>query len=256
MGSANGSKWIIVLSIYFVILTSFMTFISNSVGGSIETQINTLQDDFCGSSRTIYESFNSNPIFDTSLSREEIINSGYTDVYFNIEYYETLLNCDISLGVLSNETCNNLEGCSWTYDTTASSYTCTGEINASYYDIDTYSYLFSSTNYVASHINSQIGQRGSICNSPNVYDNESLCNLFSCTWYDDKILSDLSIEDIKLNLGYTSNLKTAWGTLGELFTLRFDIGFENPMFTYIFNFFVFWLPMLFLIFAFIQIIRG
>jgi len=152
------------------------------------------------------------------------------------------LDCERTKGVLRSDICNSIEGCSWENVTsgfwfweTTEDATCLGSINASYYGIDTTSFL--GREVVVEHSNTEVfrdryGSKKSICNHPNVVRNESLCNTFSCTF--DFLQTDL--EDT----GLSSIRRTA----GDVFTFRYDFDVENSVLSFVINFVLVILPMI------------
>jgi hypothetical protein len=248
--TAQGLKWIGILIVYFLAMTFIVSVIQMAVaGGEISSTLNSLKSVKCDEPRYTYQPFN--------------LSTKSSDSYTGGVQYRMLmqLDCEQSVGVTGNDTCSGIHGCNWvaknvsvitqfwwwiTFSNTTSQPTCLGNINGSYYNISTYtSPLFHQYN-VASNEGRSFGNTGSACSDPAVIKNETLCEMLSCTWRDDGTISDFTSSKIKMD---SSLLGVMWNTVSELFTFRFDFGFDNAFITYFLNFLVFWLPLILLGFA-------
>lgn len=263
MGSYQGSRWIISVFIYFVFLTFFMSLITFAIGGSYITKDSFYEGEGCYPPREIYEPYVYYPVFDTSIDVIRFQNK----FIHNPMLFEADLSCEHSIGVRNQEICELIQGCSWEEQITKKWFglvtiieneTCTGMINYTYYNISTYSSLFRQTPMVELHENSRIGntEYGSICNHPNVINNRNLCDLFSCQWLDDQLIKDFDVDTIEISSNFVGGLRNTFSSMRDMMTLKFDIGFETPLFNYIFNILIFYVPLLFLAFGVIQIIRS
>lgn len=272
MGSAQGSKWIIILLIYFAVLTTIVGFIIFIAGGTLDSNLGILKPDTCANPRFVYEPYNPEPVYHTSMSETELSDLGINVLSENAENQIAHLDCMKSKGVLSEDVCYTINGCVW--NTTDLSWwgtflnwiseveepeaTCIGTINSSYYNIESRTiFLSGGTDVVTGHDNDFFPyNRGSICLHPEVIESQENCDLFSCTWLTPELIEELDIESLEIS-GRISFSRTAWNSISDMFTFRFNWGFDDFMLVnYMLNFFTFWLPLIMLMFAIIQIIRG
>lgn len=268
-GTNAGGKWFALLLIYFTVMTLVVSLVNFAYGGSFETDIGFTKYNYCDEPRDIYEPYNTEPVKNT----DQLDGSDYR---FAISH----MDCSKSAGVLSNESCTYIEGCTWDSppQTGFTNYinwlwnkitftepqeiepTCYGSINGSYYNIETYDVFLYGDRVVLPHNNSDLmGNVGSICTHPNVTDSEELCSLFSCTWISKELISDMSVDNVKIKTGVggaTAILSSLWNTVYEMATFRFDFGIESVFVIYFLNFFMFWLPMIGLILSVYLMIRG
>jgi len=154
-----------------------------------------------------------------------------------------LLTCkylvDVNL-VYDNASCSSYNGCTWETKTAwwdingifqTSVETCTGNINATYYNannpVDT---AFSGSAIAGFYSN--------VCNGlSNLSQSGSMCQSFGCTWATMGI--DGSVNSLQVN--------SFWDTIKALFTFQTDIGLDS--YNWIFNLFFFWIPLILLIIA-------
>jgi len=153
MGNSSiGSKWIIGLMIYFLFLTTVMLLITYTVGGDIETDIDTYKPNQCNSPRFIYEPYNPEPVYHTLMSEEELSDRGLNVVQLKARNKEAHLNCMESYGVLGEDVCLSINGCDWNttgltwyqrifswfpgYNPEDPEPTCLGTIDADSYNIE------------------------------------------------------------------------------------------------------------------------
>lgn len=115
-----------------------------------------------------------------------------------------------------------------------------GDINSTEYGIEKNNPLFGRPRVVP-HNNTNLWQQytpfadASICTHPNVFQNKSLCNMFSCSW-----------ESITPE----SNFKSAgnlYSSIADVFTFRYDFGFTNSTISFILNVIFVILPLMILI---------
>ena len=274
MGSAQGSKWVVILLIYFAVLTTIVGIITFVGGGFLDSDLGVLKPDTCNNPRYIYEPYNSEPIYHTSMSEQELSLIGINVISTRASGQTSHLDCMKSKGILSEDVCNTINGCEWAsigvswwsrllswtrlYDSTEPEPTCLGTINSDFYNIESRTiFLSGGTDVVLPHENDAFPyNQGSICLHPEVINSQEMCDLFSCTWLTPQLIQELDIEslEIKAGLGF---FRTTWNAISEMFTFRFNWGFENyNLINYMLNFFTFWLPLIILMFAIIQIIRG
>lgn len=243
MSSYSGSKWIIILLIYFMMLTTVITLTKFSSGGFISNELSQEAGGQCSNPRYIYEPYKLNPVSDTSQS-----------IFINDDKH---LQCSKSQGVESQTKCESINGCSWDsvnvsvwkqfwsflpfYEAESPEPTCIGEIDAEYYNIP-----YSTSIFGTSSVTDGVFMKVSICTTPSVINSQELCDLFSCTWLNKDYIEQLNIEKLELNPKILSSL---WNTIKEMFTFKVDFGFENQIIGYIINFFIFWLPLIILAFA-------
>lgn len=134
----------------------------------------------------------------------------YTQAGEGSRYYFDLdnLDCDISAGVISQNVCNNIAGCNWTNITTGfwwfadTTEGCTGTINKTYYNDGTPS---------SENLCLIDGIQGSA--------NANTCGVLGCTVYEPELDASGGVKSP------LSILKV----VGELFTFRYDFGFEKDI---------------------------
>lgn len=233
MGEFQAGKWLILLFIYF----TFFVLIVASVN-TFDGEISDLNN------------------YNTSVSSEDFQDMNYEFTCEEPRYYYTAnaekdvydktardrLHCSESYGVISNESCNDIEGCSWDFVTTGalwwkeSDYYCLGYINSSYYGVD------STTNgrRIASHENRGFWSKINLfndpspCTHPNVIYNRTNCIAFSCSWVE---------FDFSEKLNSPSKIMRV---IGDVFTFRHDFGFQNSTVTFLFKFIFLILPLIML----------
>lgn len=246
MGSATGSKWIMILIIYFFLMTILVTIITSISGGNIETDIN-IASQYCDNPRNIYESYNHDTY--TSSSRP-------SDLWN--------LDCSKSYGIISENNCLQLTGCNWTspslswweklWGSSTPPATCLGTINASHYNILTYTSIFGGLG-VRAHNNTEenfMGNYGSICNHPEVIDCQDTCELFSCNWMEKKsIETDLNID---ASSNSRSMIRQVWSTIGNMFTFKQTFETNSDYGDFLITIFLFWIPLVALLLAILQLI--
>lgn len=219
--------WILLLILYFTI---FIFIVNGSQNISIESDYN------LNSSLNNYDMFENTgqcslPRYFYSSNTGEIKETKYPDN----------MDCRVNVGVTSSETCNSINGCNWTEVTSGfwlwkeTFETCDGSINGSYYGIETTNFLGGV--YSKTHDNVNFNDENNVCTHPSVIHNKSLCSMFSCSWVE----TNKDIEQV--------NYKTLMSSVSDLFTFKYDFGFDNSFIAYIMNFIFFVLPLFMLIIA-------
>lgn len=155
------------------------------------------------------------------------------------------LECDESRGVLGQDNCDNIEGCtwgvvdssSWYFWQTSNSSGCNGYINASFYGVN----MTADNTRVALHSYSGFWSGAylsttdpSPCNHVSVAFNKNNCAIFSCSWQP----FDFA-EEMKTPTSIIS-------TISQVFTLRYNFGMSGDM-AFVFNLVFVILPIIILI---------
>jgi hypothetical protein len=258
--AGTGLKWVGILIVYFILMTFIVTVIKMSVaGGEISSDLNFDKVVRCDDPREVYYPYSVEHNSTADMTSNNAIREGLSSI-----------DCEMSIGVLSNASCSQIQGCTWQapapsfweqfmwWRNTTEFPTCMGTFNTTYYDINTTTSPFfpalNSKIAVAAHnYSSLVNDVGSICSSPSVINNQTNCQLFSCTWGMNKRVSDVMMEQIKFDNSIGSNM---WASIGELVSFRFDFGIDNEFISYFLNFFVFYLPLILLIGATSLLARG
>lgn len=258
--SGTGLKWIGIIVVYFILMTFIVTVIKMSVaGGEIASDLDMSKVIRCDDPREVFYPYSTEHNSTDDMTSPNAIREGVSSI-----------DCSMSIGVLSSDTCSQIHGCSWESPTpsfweqfmwwknTTVMPTCMGTFNTTYYSLNTTTSVFfpalNSKMAIAAHnYSSLVNGVGSICSSPSVINNNSRCELFSCSWGSNKRISDVMQEQIKFDNSIGSNM---WKTIGELVSFQFDFGIESDFINYFLNFFVFYLPLLLLIGASSILARG
>lgn len=240
MAELKAGSWLIAVLMYF----TFFILIVNSVSDLSSDSYNSTITNNDFSSLTANK-ICSNPRY--------YVNSNQEIKSYN-NWRDSRLDCIESKGVFSQSECEKIEGCSWS-TINATSYffglfsidgqtTCTGYINASYYNVDS-----SDGKHVDSHKTSQSNLWGlapiwsnSPCFSENVLFNHSSCNTFGCSWTD---------YDSSENLKATNFIST----FGTIFSFSYDFGMTNSGLKLFFNLLFVFVPLLIILFATYFLIR-
>lgn len=237
-GSYLAGTMFFVIFLYFVIFILVVDSTANI--NDVDSELNVT--DFSGTQGNLYQigyfgQVCNNPRSEYDPNTAEVTESDDPDH----------LDCEKSRGVLRDDICNSIEGCNWENVTTGFWFwettedaTCLGTINASYYGIDTTTFL--DNEIVASHSNTDTfndlyGTKKTICNHPNVIRNETLCQTFSCTY--DFLQTDTQ----------TTDLGSIKRTAGDVFTFRHDFDVDNSFMSFVLNFVFVILPILGLLIA-------
>lgn len=256
MGSGSGAKWLLMILLYFGVFlftTSLVDMASESASDGINESYFGDHDSVCGEPRNIYYPHEEGIVYKTG---ERGVDE-YTDVNLQndkrVSFSEFLipkhLECKYSAGVLSNESCQQISGCEWEIDTTLwntflnfinlgedPTETCTGHIDIE--GVSTpYDYL-GGMRVISKHYNPA---GDSICHHPEVYQNESMCNLLSCTWKDEQPIDDIDVEGLEPSTSLVGNV---WTTIGDMISFKYDFGIENSAGNTIINFFMFHIPLI------------
>ena len=232
MASSEGAKWFVSILLYF----TFMLFIVGVVNTEMDTDIGDSVDTsgtYCGEPRNVYEQFNTEPLDQSSLS------------WFWENYYRAHIDCGRSAGILSQSACENIDGCVW--DDPSNWFqqliglggvdTCTGSFNHSFLitsqygligqGVATYELLGEDTNL--------------ICTLPDVINNQTLCEEFSCTWKYRDSINDFEAGDVEPKL---SMLGSIWEVTKDMVSFKFSFGFDDSSANFILNFLLFYLPLI------------
>jgi len=250
MASEVAAKWIAILTTYFFLMAFVVSLITQISPVTVTSEVTTDSYTGCGDPRTFYEQFNPDPVNTDDLT--------WKDNRFLYGH----IDCGKSAGVLSQTSCENIEGCSW--DDPASWWqtllglggvdTCTGQMN--YTNLTTnlvYTIKGTSVENEDPITSTQIFSIGDVCTHSSVISNSSLCDALSCTWAKYGGVEDLGDIDIDLK---PSLVGTMWKTIKDMFLFRFDYGFTNDSADALLNFFIFLLPLLGIILAIIVMVRG
>lgn len=247
MGSETGAKWLGLLILYFGLMTFIVSLIASIGGTSITTSVeDTESGTACGGPRLIYEPYSMTPIDTSDTGRNYEI------------FYGAHIECDRSKGVIGQDVCEEITGCAWEDPGNwfsnlfgSSEPTCNGEMNYMFMN-DTYRSYLGWVIDAYEDVDPLTDQF--ICKHPSVISNETLCNELSCTWKYRSGLTDIDTSDIEEpKLGLLGNM---WSVVKDMFTFRFDFGFEDTTGDYILNFIVFWLPLIGVILAIYVMVRS
>jgi len=218
MGSARAGKWIIGLLIYFFVFVIIVTSASNmdndisSTGGEFADKETPFNSPYCDGQRTkiIFQSDDSYDIIDN--------------------YNEDDTDCSLTTGVVDQDICEYIEGCSWEnvtithwFSADESSFTCNGTVNTTYYNDDE-----NFTGY-------------SLCEMTGL-DNNLDCSILGCFWYNENTATNLNLDST------WSNVNSIASTIGGLFLFRVDLGMPEQAKT-IFIFILFYIPFFILLMA-------
>jgi len=219
MGSFEAGRWLLGLVIYFSVFLLVTTYVQNwnpsSIGESQTTgdadldELISSGDNFCATPRYRI--------------------GGQTNMnYFipvTIEFYR---NCGLLPSRYSEDDCNDVVGCFYDNTTSFFDFTdeqCEGEINFSYY---------ANNDSVDAEF---VRELGDPCSLERVVNNKVNCQLLGCTWYDGV---DVDYTDFK-------NPFTILDAVGNLFTFRYDYGFEG--YDVLLNLIFFYFPFIVLLIA-------
>ena len=240
MGSSTGSKWLLLLVLYFGIMTLIVTLVSTITPITTSTVTSGEQ---CSEPRTIWEQDNPEPVDIT----------GYSS--FVQSKFMSNLACGSSIGIFANDTCESISGCTWEIDVkwfAPDVETCTGDINYTHYGFNTTYVLLETFGIGHRFTVDDDNNFQSACIQDAVILDETLCNMLSCTWENRSGLSAIDLDEI--NTPKVSMIGKMWRNIKDMFLFKFDFGFTDASANYILNFIIFWLPLLALILAFVQFI--
>jgi len=238
-GQLGAGIGLIVAVIYFFFFIMIVNSAENVVGLGVSSDLVTIDLGAVEFDAIIGSSFCANPrnYYNADTGEQSIYTNAETDRLF----------CEESAGVLSSSTCNDISGCNWTsvtsgfwFWTTTSEPSCIGDINSTTYGIEKNNPFFGRPRIV-SHNNTGYWESftpfddPSVCTHPNVIQNKTLCNMFSCQW-------ELVTADTSFN-----SVGSVYSTISEVFTFRYDFGFTNQTLSLLMNFIFIVLPLLLLI---------
>jgi len=215
MSKEWAGKVFLGLIIYFVILTLTLSYgqamaesFGSTLNGNTTNSVN-LSTAFGTQSSCDYPRYRYNQNGDSSR------------YIFNLDN----LDCEISVGAISPNNCNALNGCNWANETTgwlwfsSTNQYCNGTLNKTYY-------------------NDNVPTTENICeiNGLQGDTNVNTCSVLGCTVYAPR--NDAS--GVKSPVGLLD-------TVGDLFLFRYDFGFETGLYTFLANFLIFTLPLIVLL---------
>ena len=275
MGSETGSKWILLLVLYFGLMTLILTLVTNitpdtnDIGdsGGYDIATNT-SGVMCGLPRTTYEPW----VTDAGEIIVRATRSDYTDdsgtaIRGNFDWIGNL-ECKYSRGqYFGEDACNDISGCEWSQGTLfwfipIGDYSCRGTFNHTWInESDTESHL--GDLYITyddgddSGIFTDRPIRG-ICGYAPVLNNQTRCLEMSCSWgvkiNDIDYFTAQQVGEVDGFGDGKSLLGSVWDVVKDLVTFRFDFGFDNGSANFILNLLIFWIPLLALVLAIVQFI--
>lgn len=139
------------------------------------------------------------------------------------------LDCEVSAGAISPKTCDFFEGCTWKNETSGFLWfkdvtgICEGDLNKTFYNDGV---------YTEEKICDVVGLQGN--------ENTLTCSQLGCTVYEPRNLGEVS---------GISSTADVMGTLGNLFSFKYDFGFERSIFNFLANFTFFYLELIVLVIA-------
>jgi len=238
-GQAVAGVWFVAIAIYFIFFILGVYSAENIANGTSNTTLTNSDIDSINFNNIIGTTICENPryYYNPDTAEESIYNNAQNDRLF----------CEESVGIFSQTSCESIAGCTWENVTSGwwifsstDDATCMGDINASAYGIDVND-GFIGRPRVAPHNNTGVWATytpfsdASVCTHPNVENNKTLCDLFSCSW-----------TTISAETGFNS-AGDIYSTIGDIFTFRYDFGLSNNGVKFFLNFFFVVLPLLILI---------
>jgi len=181
--SATGGIWLIAMILYFILFIGISS-TANLVGEeSISSYETTFNDNIystgtCGNVRNYVDpndGYGNRTYYDYDTFPNP---SKFYANLWSIDS-ESNLVCEYNRGEIAETFCDEVQGCTWTNVTND----CEGIINATYYGIDIVEPLWPFLDRVDDHENTGFFDAASPCNHPDVINNETLCNIFTCEWY-------------------------------------------------------------------------
>ena len=237
-GSFGATTFFILATIYFIFFI-IVANASENLGSMSESDYVTVELDGIEFDALMGSSYCTNPRFkfDPQTGEKSEYGSAWVDS----------LKCEESAGVLSQSSCETITGCAWENVTggwwfweTTESASCIGDINATSYGVSQTTPVLGRS-YVTGHTNTGLWAKytpfsdSSPCEHPSVLKDIELCSTFSCTW--EKVTPETTFNSVS----------TIYGTVGDIFTFRYDFGFESTGLTLLVNFLFIILPLLILI---------
>lgn len=253
MGSETGAKWMIMLVLYFTLMTVVVSLIISIASSSIAPtggyDITTNSTGvYCSLPRTTYEPWVENGEQTIrATSSDDIHNPNPRN---NADWLGTL-ECKYSRGQLGQDQCESISGCEWEqyqlfWFIGVGDYTCRGEYNHSWInESDTQIFLgdlyISYDDGLENDIFVDRPDYG-ICEYEPVKNNQTRCLDMGCTW--GKVTKDIDLFS-STDVGLNGNmLSTMWDVIKDMVSFRFDFGFDNTTVNFILNFLIFWLPLI------------
>lgn len=256
MGSGSGARWLVLIIVYFAILIVTVGVIESNVSES-ETEFDEYYGEtrgVCGDPRNIYFPYEEGVVYRSGIGEPSDVGEFTTSNDKKVSFPDYVIGyhieCKYSSGVLSNESCEDINGCRWDVDQsllntflslfgvsdTDNQETCVGRID--YADFPE-RWTILDGKRVSTKTENPAGD--SICYHPDVFQNRTLCEKLSCTWDSEKSVDDLEVEGVKPSKGLVDSM---WGTTKEMLTFSYDFGFENAQASYIVNFLLFYTPLI------------
>ena len=255
MGSETGAKWLIMLLLYFTIMTVIVTLVSDisptpiTTSGGYDLSTNT-SGTYCGLPRTTYETWITDAGEKTVVSTSSDVIDGER-VRSNADWIANI-ECKYSSGQLGEDQCLALDGCTWEEDTFfwffgTGDYSCEGQFNHTWInssEVESYWGFGDYIQYDDGLENDIFEDRPDygICGYAPVVNNATRCAQMSCSWGEN--LNDIDFfdaGDIDVDLGMG---KKIWNVIKDMVTFKFDFGFTNSTANFILNFLIFWLPLI------------
>lgn len=240
VGAENSIKVVSLMVLYFGLMAIIITLVSNISGTTITTTGGTgglYVGEWCNQPRTMYEQFITDPIDTLSMNS------------YVFKHTVASLDCGKTAGIIDQTSCETIDGCAWSDPANwfqqlfgmGGVDTCTGTIG---YGINS-TYIIGFGNTASTN-----GSVVATCDYPSVKYNETLCEVFSCTWsYTD------GVEDLDITTEQNAGMfKKTMKTLGSMLTLQFSYGFTNPTASLLLNLLLFWIPLIILLIAIYQLI--
>jgi hypothetical protein len=191
MGSFNAGVWFIVVSLYFIL---FIAVVSSVQTFSQETGIE-FTDGTTANGSIDSLTLSSQPFCDTPRVRYGSDGSSSFQINPNED------DCSLTNGILNQQVCEGLVGCSWQNITTGfwffsdTKETCIGTLNASYYGKD---------------------DTNNFCTAPVVSSNATICIRMGCLMY--------TTEPLTYDI---TSPKQLFLLVTDLFSFRYDFGFDD-----------------------------
>jgi hypothetical protein len=223
-------------------MTLVVTLIKMNVGGNFDSDLDNAETYRCDEPRQLYTPYTGEIYKDTThLSR---------------------LDCSESRGVLGNSTCIQIQGCSWTtpslnwyqylFGAKSANATCVGQINDTYYGLNTSNDIFGSK-YVDESEYSKWSDDVTLCSDPVVISNQTKCELFSCTWQYGLKISSIDMKQLSVSASFGDTMLLS---IVELVSFRFDFEIENAFVNFFLNLLIFWLPLIILMGGIYTMVRA
>jgi len=260
MGSETGAKWLLLILVYFTLMTVVVALVNDMSATAISTTggynlATNSTGTYCSQPRTIYE-------IEVVGSTYELVETLTSDETRNGPVYQGHIECELSRGQLGEPYCDEFDGCSWEPDgwwIFATAEVCKGQMNFTWLntsDIVTpviYDYIAYDLPGGSPYVNLGLdGKYNDICSYPAVVDNQTRCELLSCTWgANTRDIELFYADELELSGSMAGKM---WKVVKQMVTFNFDFGFTNTTANFILNFLIFWLPLIGLGLALYQLI--